>query len=842
MAAPDENSEFSFDVINRSGEPEAFDINKLRERVEPLLDGIDLRYVNVTSLIDTVKCGIYENIKTDRLDQLLAETAAYSVTKHPDYGLLGGRLAVTALHKTTQGRVLEAFREMYRHNSLTSGRWAPLVSETLWRVVEANHEELENIIDYSRDLRFEYFGFKTLEKSYLLRVDVGHGATRIVERPQLMFLRVALGIHGNDLERVKETYDHMSLGYFTHATPTLFNAGTPTPQMSSCFLLAMREDSIEGIYDTLKQCAIISKSAGGIGVHVHNIRCAGSYIAGTNGTSNGLVPMLRVLNNTARYVDQGGGKRKGAFAVYLEPWHADILGFLLLKKNTGKDDLRARDLFYGLWIPDLFMERVRQKEKWTLMDPNTARGLSDCYGDEFKDLYERYEMEGRGVKTIAAHDLWFAILESQVETGGPFMLYKDACNCKSNQKNLGTIKCSNLCTEILEYTSKDEIAVCNLASIALPRCIEDGKFSHKKLRNITKIVTRNLNKVIDLNYYPLEEAKRSNMRNRPVGIGVQGLADTFALLSLPFASIRAKRLNRRIFENIYYAAVETSVELAAEQGKYETFDKSPASEGLLQFDLWDRFVRSKAEVERYKRELEEEDQIDERNRTGGEEKDRVVDDDYERLDWEGLKKRVMSVGMRNSLLIAPMPTASTSQILGNNECIEPFTSNIYVRRVLSGEFPVVNKYLVRALIEKGLWNDEMRNKIITYNGSISSIKEIPEDIRELYKVVWEIRQRDLIDMAVARGRYVDQSQSLNLFLEKPTSTQLSSMHFYTWERGLKTGMYYLRSKPAADAIKFTVDPKEKKKLEDGKRAQQEPQEQGGPSLRYGSGECLNCGS
>ncbi|RNF10360.1 putative ribonucleotide reductase large subunit RNR1 [Trypanosoma conorhini] len=788
-------------VRKRDGRLQNFDTKKVFARIERVSHGLDSRYVDLKSLTETVESGVHDEISTTNLDKLIAETAAYSVTKHPDYSLLGGRLCVTGLHKTTKASVLETFSILHDHKIHGTGRPAPLISEELWELVQKHHEQLQGIVDYERDLRFEFFGYKTLERSYLLRAQRGHGESEVVERPQHLFLRVALGIHGDDLERVKETYDHMSLGDFTHATPTLFNAGTPCPQMSSCFLVAMREDSIEGIYDTLKQCAVISKSAGGIGVHVHNIRCRGSYIAGTNGMSNGLVPMLRVWNNTARYVDQGGGKRKGAFAIYLEPWHADIFNFLLLKKNTGKEDQRARDLFYALWIPDLFMERVKSGGTWTLMDPHTAPGLSDCYGKDFEALYERYEKENRGVKVVQAQSVWFAILELQIETGVPFMLYKDACNRKSNQKNAGVIKCSNLCTEIIEYTSEKEVAVCNLASIALPRFVDQERrsFDHQRLYEVAKIVTRNLNRVIDRNYYPVPEAKESNKRHRPIGIGVQGMADAFILMRLPFTGKEARALNEEIFETIYYGAVEASVELAEVDGPYETFAGSPASLGLLQFDLWEKKPRSG------------------------------------RWDWAALKQRVKETGMRNSLLLAPMPTASTSQILGNNECFEPFTSNIYVRRVLSGEFPVVNKYLVMDLIELGLWDDEMRNQIIAHNGSVQNIKGIPPVLKELYRVVWELRQRDLIEMAADRGKYVDQSQSLNLFLENPTSSQLTSMHFFAWEQGLKTGMYYLRSKPAADAIKFTVDPKTLKGIKEESQAQSS-------SSALTNGECLNCGA
>ncbi|KEG14097.1 putative origin recognition complex subunit 1, putative,cell division cycle 6 [Trypanosoma grayi] len=759
-------------VKNANDELKPFDTEKIRHRLEVLSRDLDTENVDIDRLTKSVVDGVYDAITTTELDRLVSETAAYAVTKHPHYGLLGGRLCVAALHKKTNDSVLETFRILFNYRIPGTERWAPLVSEETWKIVVEHHTELQDMIDYKRDMNFDFFGYRTLERSYLLRVKTAEGEMKIIERPQHMFLRVAIGIHGADMQHVKETYDYMSLGFFTHATPTLFNAGTPVPQMSSCFLVAMRDDSIEGIYDTLKQCAIISKSAGGIGIHVHNIRCAGSYIAGTNGTSNGLVPMLRVWNNTARYVDQGGGRRKGAIAIYLEPWHGDIMNFLLLKKNTGKEDMRARDLFYALWVPDLFMERVEKHENWTLMDPHTAPGLSDCYGNDFKKLYERYESEGRGVKTMKAQEVWFAILETQMETGVPFLVYKDACNKKSNQNNIGVIKCSNLCTEIVEYSSPKEIAVCNLASIALPRFLNNKvEFDHQRLYEVTKVVTRNLNKVIDRNHYPLKEARDSNMLNRPIGIGVQGLADLFALMRLPFTDIKARELNEDIFETIYYGAVVASVELAEEEERYARFNGSPASEGKLQFDLWD-----------------------EKPKSG-------------RWNWDELKKRVETSGMRNSLLVAPMPTASTSQILGNNECFEPFTSNIYVRRVLSGEFPVVNKYLVMDLIKRNLWSDEMRNQIIANDGSVQKIKAIPDDLKELYKVVWEIKQRDLIDMAVDRGKYIDQSQSLNLFLESPTSGQLTSMHFYAWKKGLKTGVYYLRSRPSVDAIKFTVDPK-----------------------------------
>lgn len=788
-------------VQKRNGSIVPLDPSKILRRLERLSTDLDRKYIDLEGLVETILRGINDNMSTVNLDELIAQSAAYAITRHPDFGLLGGRLAVTMLHKTTSPSVLKTFGQLY-NNISAAGKLCPLISKRCWDVIEKHHEELQQILDFGRDLRYEYFGYKTLERSYLLRMEKERGKLIVIERPQHLLLRVAIGIHFEDIARVKETYELLSTGVFTHATPTLFNAGTPNPQMSSCFLVAMKEDSIEGIYDTLKQCARISKAAGGIGLHVHNIRCTGSYIAGTNGTSNGLNPMLRVWNNTARYVDQGGGKRKGAFAVYLEPWHGDIMDFIQLKRNTGKEEARARDLFYGLWVPDLFMKRVEANEKWTLFDPCTATGLSDSYGAEFEALYERYEREGLGVKTLQAQEVWFELLQTQIETGMPYMLYKDACNSKSNQKNLGTIKCSNLCTEILEYTSPEEVAVCNLASIALPRFVDSDtqKFNHQRLYEVTKTVTFNLNRVIDNNFYPVEEARTSNTRHRPIGLGVQGLADTFIMLRLPFASPEAQKLNEEIFETIYYAACESSCDIAAVDGPYPTFHGSPASKGQLQFDLWGK------------------------KPTSG------------RWNWDALKTRIQKVGMRNSLLVAPMPTASTSQILGNNECFEPFTSNIYLRRVLSGEFPVVNKYLVVDLIKRGLWTEDVRNQIIAHNGSIQKIAAISQDLKELYKVVWEIRMKDIIDMAAARGKYIDQSQSLNLFLESPKTSQLTSMHFYAWKQGLKTGMYYLRSRPAADAIKFTVDMKKLKEAQIVPAAAQQVKE-----VKEEEG-CVACGS
>jgi ribonucleoside-diphosphate reductase alpha chain len=630
-------------------------------------------------------------------------------------------------------------------------------------LIQKHAETLDSAIIYDRDFQYDYFGFKTLERGYLLRLN-----GKVAERPQHMLMRVAVGIHGADLDAAVQTYNSLSEGWYTHATPTLFNAGTPKPQMSSCFLLQLKDDSISGIYDTLKQCAQISQSAGGIGLSIHNLRATGSYIKGTNGTSNGIVPMLRVFNDTARYVDQGGGKRKGSFAVYIEPWHADIEDFLDLKKNHGKEEMRARDLFYALWIPDLFMQRVEQNGDWTLMCPNECPGLGDSWGEKFEALYMQFESEGKGRKTMKAQDLWFKILESQIETGTPYILFKDSANRKSNQQNLGTIKSSNLCTEIIEYTAPDEVAVCNLASIALPKFVEKGKFNHQKLFEVTMEVTKNLNRVIDRNYYPVPEARRSNMRHRPIGLGVQGLADAFILMRHPFESVEAKVLNREIFETIYYAALTASKDLAKEDGPYETYAGSPASKGILQFDMWG-----------------------------------VKPSD--RWEWDILRDEIKQHGIRNSLLVAPMPTASTAQILGNNECFEPYTSNLYTRRVLSGEFIVVNKYLLRDLVKLGLWSDEMKNKIIAGNGSVQHIAEIPQNLKELYKTAWEISQKTIIDMSADRGAYICQSQSLNVFMENVNFAKLTSMHFHSWKSGLKTGMYYLRTKAATDAIKFTLD-------------------------------------
>ncbi|ANB13330.1 ribonucleotide-diphosphate reductase subunit RNR1 [Sugiyamaella lignohabitans] len=666
---------------------------------------------------------------------------------------------------------------MYNYKQEKNSRATALIGKETYEAIMENADILDSAIDYSRDYEYTYFGLKTLERSYLLKM---YG--RVIERPQQMLMRVAVGIHGRDIDRVIETYQLMSEKYFTHASPTLFNSGTPNPQLSSCFLVAMKEDSIEGIYDTLKDCAMISKTAGGIGLHIHNIRSTGAYIAGSNGSSNGIVPMLRVFNNTARYVDQGGNKRPGAFAIYLEPWHSDILEFLELRKNHGKEELRARDLFYALWIPDLFMKKVSNNQEWCLFSPDEAPGLSDVYGDEFETLYKRYEKENRHVRKVRAQKLWFAILETQVETGTPFMLYKDSCNRKSNQNNLGTIKSSNLCTEIIQYSSKQETAVCNLASVALPSFVRykeggiddtEGQawYDFEKLHEVTKVIVRNLNQIIDINDYPVESARRSNLRHRPIAVGVQGLADTYMKLRMPFDSHDARILNIQIFETIYHAAVETSIELARQDGPYESYTGSLASQGKLQFDLWD-----KPEI------------------------------NTESLwDWDTLKLDMSKVGLRNSLLVAPMPTASTSQILGFNECFEPITSNIYARRVLSGEFQVVNEYLVKDLVQLRLWNNDIRNMIISEDGSIQNIPEIPKELKDIYKTAWELSQKVIIDMAADRGRYIDQSQSMNIFMKNPTAGKLTSMHFYGWKKGLKTGMYYLRTKAASAPIQFTVD-------------------------------------
>ena len=757
-------------VIKRSGRREEVSFDKITARLRKLTYNLDTSYVNLFEVSKKVIAGLYDGVTTVELDNLAAETAATMATVHPDYALLAARIAVSNLHKETEKSFHKVIHALYHYVDPKSGDRAGLIGDDTYKVVMANKERLESALIFDRDFEFDYFGFKTLERSYLMRME-----GKVAERPQHLFMRVAVGIHGTDIEATIETYNLMSERWFIHATPTLFNAGSPKPQMSSCFLLTMTDDSIAGIFETLSRCALISQSAGGIGLSIHNIRATGSYIKGTGGTSNGIIPMLRVFNDAARYVDQGGGKRKGAFAVYLEPWHADIFEFLELKRNHGKEEMRARDLFYALWISDLFMERVKADADWSLFDPNEAAGLFDVHSGEFEALYHKYEREGRARKVVKARELWNAVLESQVETGTPYILYKDAANKKSNQQNLGTIRSSNLCTEILEYTSPDEVAVCNLASIALPKFVENGRFNFDKLVEITRVATRNLNKVIDVNYYPIPQAEYSNKRHRPIGLGVQGLADTFILMRYAFDSDQAKQLNKDIFEAIYFAAVTESADLAEKLGAYDTFRGSPLSEGKFQFDLWG-IQPSK------------------------------------RWDWDSLRQRVMKTGVRNSLLVAPMPTASTSQILGNNECFEPYTSNLYTRRTLAGEHIVVNKHLMRDLVRLGIWNEEMREAIMAANGSVEGMEDIPADIRALYKTAYEISQKVIIDMSADRGAYICQSQSLNVFMEAPTYAKLSSMHFYAWQKGLKTGMYYLRSKAAVDPIKFTLSKKHQQKF------------------------------
>ena len=759
-------------VLKRDGRKEPIMFDKITARVRKLCYGLN-------DLVDPVKVamrvieGLYDGVTTSELDNLAAETAATMTTTHPDYAQLAARISVSNLHKNTKKSFVETMTDLYTYINPRTGKKAPLLADNVYKIIKDNEELLDSTIIYNRDFGYDYFGFKTLERSYLLKIN-----GQIVERPQHMLMRVSVGIHLDDLDAAIETYHLMSKRYFTHATPTLFNSGTPKPQMSSCFLLAMKDDSIDGIYDTLKQTAKISQSAGGIGLSIHNIRATGSYIAGTNGTSNGIVPMLRVFNDTARYVDQGGGKRKGSFAIYVEPWHADIFDFLNLKKNHGKEEMRARDLFYAMWIPDLFMRRVEEDSTWTLMCPNECPGLYDSHGDEFEKKYLGYEKNNKGRKTIQARELWEKILESQIETGTPYMLYKDAANRKSNQQNLGTIRSSNLCTEILEYTSPDEVAVCNLASIALPMFIKDGAFDHQGLYDVTVRATKNLNKVIDRNYYPIKEAENSNFRHRPIGLGVQGLADTFIKLRMPFTSDEAKTLNQEIFETLYFAAMTASKDVAKDEGPYESYKGSPISKGEFQHNLWG---------------------IKDSELSG-------------RWDWAALRKDVKKHGVRNSLLVAPMPTASTSQILGNNECFEPYTSNIYTRRVLSGEFIVVNKHLLEDLVNLGLWDEDLKQELMRANGSVQQIDNIPDDIKELYKTAWELSMKDIIDMSRQRGYFIDQSQSLNLFMEGATMAKLTSMHFYAWKSGLKTGMYYLRTKSAVDAIKFTLDKKKKEKV------------------------------
>lgn len=798
-------------VTKRNGELQDIAFDKILERVKKLGQEAKIN-INYSSLVMKVIDQLYDKIPTSKIDELAAEQCASMSTLNPDYGILAGRIIVSNHQKNTDPNFYMVVNRLYNFRDI-NGKKKPLLSNTLFEFVATYTQEIEDMIDYERDYLIDYFGFKTLERSYLFKV-----GKDIVERPQHMWMRVAIGIHGytdnsytkeKALQLVKETYDLMSLKYFTHATPTLFNSGTPRPQMSSCYLIAMEDDSIDGIFSTLKDCAHISKWAGGVGLHIHNIRAKGSHIQGTNGTSNGLVPMLRVYNNTARYVDQGGNKRNGSFAIYLEPWHADIEDFLELKKNHGDEELKARDLFYALWVSDLFMERVKENGKWSLMCPHECPGLSDVYGDKFKTLYENYEVEGKARKVVNARDLWFKILDAQMETGTPYILYKDAANKKSNQKNIGIIKSSNLCTEILEYSDNTETAVCNLASIALPSFVNETTkvFDYDKLHKVTKVITNNLNRVIDINFYPTEKCKKSNLSHRPIGIGVQGLADTFVLMDIPFHSEEAKTINKLIFETIYHAALERSNELAINRekiikesvlsdltensydkeyiwsrlnnrfegsqslcGAYSSFIGSPASEGILQFDMWSK------------------------------------EPTPNRYDWITLKQNIITHGLRNSLLVAPMPTASTSQILGFNECFEPFTSNLYSRRTLAGEFVVVNKYLMRELIKLGMWNEQIKNNIISNKGSIQQLTMLPEHIRNKYKIVWEMPMKHLIDMAADRGAFICQSQSLNLWMEDPTYNSLTSMHFYSWKQGLKTGIYYLRRKAKHQAQQFTIEP------------------------------------
>tara|TARA_B100001093_G_scaffold520387_1_gene615351 strand:+ start:6583 stop:9141 length:2559 start_codon:yes stop_codon:yes gene_type:complete len=846
-------------VIKRNGTSEVISFDKILKRVKKL--GAEGEYelnVNYTSLTKKIIDRLYDGISTTLIDELTAQQCASLATTHPDYGVLASRIMISNHHKNTPGTFADICQKLYDFKDIHDVNH-PILSKEQIQIIQNNADEFENMLDYKRDYLIDYFGFKTLERAYLLRIN-----KVIVERPQHMWLRVAICIHKNNIEKVKETYDFMSQKYFTHATPTLFNAGTPRPQLSSCYLIAMENDSIQGIYSTLTDCAKISKWAGGIGLHVHNIRAAGSHIRGTNGTSNGLVPMLRVFNNTARYVDQGGGKRHGSFAIYLEPWHGDIEEFLEMKKNHGDEEMRARDLFYALWIPDLFMERISKNGNWTLMCPDKCPGLSDVYGEKFVELYEKYEKEGRGNKTMKARDLWFKILDSQIETGTPYMLYKDACNKKSNQKNLGVIKSSNLCTEIIEYSGPDETAVCNLASIALSKFINEttspfteeitiytkndckwcdlmkallkrkniiynqviispelfdnfkqkhgvetlpqlyhgdkliggygnvlnmlrNTFDYDLLHKVTKIVTNNLNNVIDINFYPTDKTKNSNMRHRPIGIGIQGLADALAMMDIPFHSDEAKKVNKLVFETMYHASLEMSMEIAKEKGPYSTFKGSPASQGILQFDMWN---------------------VEPTNR----------------YDWNNLKDDIQTHGIRNSLLLAPMPTASTSQILGNNECFEPFTSNIYVRRTIAGEFVCINKFLLKELIDLELWTDNIKNQIIKQSGSVQGISGIPKAIQEKYKIVWEIPMKHILEMAADRGAFICQSQSTNLWMKEPTYNKLTAMHFFAWKKGLKTGIYYLRTKAKAAPQQFTIEPDKKQQdVEDDE-------------------ECLMCGS
>tara|TARA_B100000787_G_scaffold152225_1_gene125717 strand:+ start:4713 stop:7112 length:2400 start_codon:yes stop_codon:yes gene_type:complete len=797
-------------VVKRDGKKEPVMFDKITARVRKMCYGLN-KIVDPVKVAMRVIEGLYDGVTTPELDSLAAEISATMTTAHPDYAKLAARIAVSNLHKNTKKSFSETMVDLYKYVNPRTGKKAPLLSDEVYNIITKNAGKLDSTIIYNRDFNYDFFGFKTLERSYLLKLNGS-----IVERPQHMLMRVSIGIHLNDIDEAIATYELMSKKFFTHATPTLFNAGTPKPQMSSCFLLQMQDDSIDGIYDTLKQTAKISQSAGGIGLSIHNIRATGSYIRGTNGTSNGIVPMLKVFNDTARYVDQGGGKRKGSFAMYIEPWHADIFEFLDLKKNHGKEEMRARDLFYAMWMPDLFMKRVQEDGLWTLMCPNECPHLFDTYGEEFDKLYEGYEKAKKGRKTIKARELWEKILESQIETGTPYMLYKDAVNRKTNHKNLGTIRSSNLCTEIMEYTANDEVAVCNLASIALPMFISENEngekyFNHKKLYDITKKVIRNLDTVIDRNYYPVKEAENSNFRHRPVGLGVQGLADAFIMLRLPFTSDAAKKLNQEIFETLYFASVQSSMEIAKAKEPYSTFIGSPMSEGEFQYNMWG---------------------INDEDLSGN-------------WDWKKLRKNVIKHGVRNSLLVAPMPTASTSQILGNNEAFEPYTSNIYTRRVLSGEFIVVNKHLLEDLVEMDLWDNNMKEEIMRANGSIQHIDKIPQDLKDLYKTVWEMSMKDIIDMARHRGYFIDQSQSLNLFMQDADFAKLTSMHFYAWKSGLKTGMYYLRTKSAVNAIQFTLS-KEKKETIQEAETPMSPEEfkamVDSSKNTESDDDCLMCGS
>jgi len=760
-------------VVKRDGSREAVRFDKISNRVRKVTYGLNQDFVDALEISQKVIGGIYDGISTWELDNLAAETAASLIPKHPDYSILASRIAVSRLHKTTKKKFSETIQDLYSYIDPETGKEAALISDETYEVVMKHKDKLDSAVIHDRDFNFEYFGFKTLEKSYLLKM-LGKPA----ETPQHMYMRVAVGIWGDDIKNAIKTYELLSTHMMTHATPTLFNAGTKKPQLSSCFLLSMSDDSIPGIYKTLSDVALISQNAGGIGLSIHNVRATGSYIRGTNGKSNGIVPMLKVFNETARYVDQGGGKRKGSFAIYLEPWHADVEDFLDLRKNTGKEERRARDLFLALWIPDLFMERVEADGEWPLFSPSEVPGLHEIYGQEFNEVFLAAEAAGKARKTLKARDLWAKIIESQIETGTPYILYKDAANRKSNQQNLGTIKSSNLCTEIIEYTDKDETAVCNLASIPVNKFLRstDNRTSkllrgkcevdHELLFNVTYQTTMNLNRVIDVNYYPTPETLKSNMRHRPIGIGIQGLADLYAIMGLPFSSEEARKINSEVFETIYFASMTASVDLAKKDGHYESFPGSPLSQGKFQFNLWG---------------------VEDADLSG-------------RWDWSKLRKDVMKNGARNSLLLAPMPTASTAQIMGNNEAFEPFTSNIYTRRTLSGEFVVVNKHLVKDLISLGLWTEDIKNMIIINKGSVQNVPGIPQDLKEVYKTVWEIKQKDLIEMSADRGKFICQSQSLNLFIENVNAAKLTAAHFHSWKLGLKTGMYYLRTKAAVDAL------------------------------------------